>query len=86
MVDLIPDGISKGAMIEKLIADGSLKRETLVCAGDYYNDAEMIKSAGIGVCPANSPDDIKALADLVLCNPEDGLIAAIIEHLEKISN
>jgi hydroxymethylpyrimidine pyrophosphatase-like HAD family hydrolase len=57
----------------------NIPREEVLAIGNYYNDVSMIEYAGLGVAMDNSPDDIKALADVVTTsNNEDG-IALILE-------
>ncbi len=54
----------------------------VVACGDYDNDLEMLMAADIAVCPANACDAVKAIADYVLCDCSEGLIADVIEHIE----
>jgi len=53
------------------------------CCGDYENDLPMIKAADYGVCPANALDLVKREAKFVLCDHSEGLIADVIEKIEK---
>ena len=57
--------------------------KTLVAIGDFYNDLEMIKDADIGVAVAAAPDQVKAVADLVVCDVHQGAMAQLIHHLEE---
>lgn len=56
----------------------------LVCIGDFYNDVSMLKNADIAACPANAPDDIKAMCRIITCSNNDGALADLIEALEKM--
>lgn len=56
----------------------------LVCIGDYYNDEPMLRVADIPACPANAPEDIKALCKIVTCNNNEGALADLIGILEKM--
>lgn len=58
--------------------------KTLVCIGDFYNDEAMLRIADIAACPANAPDDIKAICKIVTCCNNDGALADLIEALEKM--
>lgn len=49
--------------------------------GDYENDISMLKAADVAVCPSNAIDEVKSVADLVLCSCSEGLIANLIEML-----
>ena len=54
-----------------------------VCAiGNYYNDLEMIESAGIGCFVNDSPSDLKAIADYITTkNCEDGAFAEFVDYI-----
>ena len=51
--------------------------------GDYYNDVTMIKSADVSACVAESPDEVKVLADVVCGTAKNGAVADFIEYLSK---
>ena len=54
----------------------------LIACGDYENDLEMLRAADIAVCPANACDAVKEIADYVLCDHNEGVIADLIAQLE----
>lgn len=77
--EILPHGNSKGTAVKKLRELFGLEDYTIVCAGDYDNDIEMIKYADVGVCPKNAADAAKAAADIVLDKTNDeNAIAAIV--------
>jgi hydroxymethylpyrimidine pyrophosphatase-like HAD family hydrolase len=53
-----------------------------VC-GDYENDLEMLRDADVAVCPENAIDSVKDVCDLCLCDHKQGVIADLIEHIER---
>lgn len=75
---------NKGDGILQALKLTHMEDKTLVCIGDYYNDWEMLKVADIKVCPENSPDDIKAFCDFIVCNNNEGAVADLIYRLEKM--
>lgn len=79
ILELIKKGRNKAAGI------ASLRRlypdRTIIACGDFENDIEMLQAADIAVCPANGGDMVKAIADYVLCDCGEGLIADVIEHI-----
>ncbi|MBE6728692.1 MAG: HAD-IIB family hydrolase [Ruminococcaceae bacterium] len=79
----LPGGAHKGYGLENLSKMLSIPKENTFAIGDFYNDAEMLKTAGVSSCPAASPDDIKALVDFVSCPCDDGAVAEFIEYLKK---
>jgi len=52
-----------------------------IAAGDSFNDLEMIRAAGVGICMGNGSETLKKAADEV-CAPvgEDGLYRAFQAH------
>ncbi len=52
-----------------------------LCIGDQENDAEMIREAGIGACPANASASAKQAADIVAESSNNA--SAVAEILRK---
>ena len=78
-------GYHKGIHIERLrqyYREQGLEMKVYVC-GDYENDFEMLRVADVAVCPENAIDTVKELCDLCLCDHKQGVIADLIELLEK---
>lgn len=80
-VDIMAPGISKRGGLERLIRALGIPRRRLIAAGDYTNDLEMIRYAGIGVAVANALPEVKAAADYVTQRDNDYDAAA--EIIEK---
>ena len=79
-LELMPFGISKGSMLEKL----HISREELIAFGDNYNDMTMIGYAGMGVAMANGEPEIKKIANYVCpSNDEDGIAQALQKFVLK---
>ena len=74
----------KDSGVRKAVELAGMQDKTLVCIGDFYNDEAMLRIADIAACPANAPDDIKALCQIVTCYNNDGALADLIEALEKL--
>ncbi len=81
--EIIPFGIDKGKGLTKLKEILKIKEGCTFAIGDYYNDVPMIKNADIGAAVADSPEDIKQLADYVTVECEKGAVADFINYLEK---
>ena len=58
----------------------------VIAAGDYENDLPMLRAADVGVCPANATEEVKREADFCLCANTEGVIAELVERIEKIEN
>lgn len=83
LVETMTVGHNKGTMVkhlQKTYAPGA----TLLCTvGDFLNDLEMLEVADLPVCPANACEEVKARCKLCLCDHKEGVIADLIEYLDK---
>ena len=81
--EIMPKGISKGKALDNLCRLMDLSKENTIVIGDYYNDLEILKNAGLSVCVDNAPDDVKKICRLVVPSCTDGgagyLLAQIID-------
>jgi len=64
-IDIMAPGIRKWDGIEILSRLLDIPTEDVIAAGNYYNDMDMIRMAGLGVAVANSPQEVKDIADYV---------------------
>lgn len=73
-LEIMPFGVSKGAMLHMLLDKLGISREELVAFGDNYNDITMIGYAGLGVAMANAETEVKKISKYVCeSNDEDGI-------------
>lgn len=85
ILEIQPLGMSKATLLTELrdmLSDGG-DQKTLYAVGDYENDYEMLLAADVAVCPANALDKIKDICDLCLCDNDSGVIADLIEYIDK---
>jgi len=81
-LELMPAGVGKGQALLELAARLSVPREQVMAIGDYDNDLDMLRFAGLGVAMANGSEAARAGADVVtLSNEEDGVAAAIERYV-----
>lgn len=81
-VDVIRPDVTKGLALEKLAEIRQIDRTEILAMGNYYNDIDMLRFAGLGIAVANSPDEVKAAADEVTCsNNEDAVHVALSRYL-----
>ena len=76
-------GSTKGSAIDGLreyYRNRGINVKVYAC-GDYENDISMLREADVAVCPSNAIEEVKEIADLILCSCSDGLIADLIERL-----
>ena len=84
MFEMLPENSSKGLAMETIAKMAGVTRENIVAIGDYYNDIEMLEYAGLGVAPEDAPDDIKSVAQMVVCPCAQGALGDLIERLEAM--
>ena len=83
-IEMLPKNSSKGAALREYIKLMRLSDHKIYAAGDYNNDIEMLEAADIGAATANAQQDVKDIADVVLCNSsDDGAIAELIDRIYK---
>lgn len=77
-IDVQHADVSKGSALRQLAALRGIDRSRIMAIGNYYNDIDMLRFAGLGIAMGNSPDEVKAAADAVtLSNDEEGVAHAI---------
>ena len=80
--EMLPKNISKGTGLRELIKACGMEDFTIVAAGDYNNDIEMLEAADMGICPSNAAEDVKRIADVVLdVSCEESAIAAAVDYI-----
>lgn len=73
-------GYNKGQAIKITEDVLGIDHGTTVAIGDSLNDAEMFEYAALSVAMGNSPDEIKAMCDMVTDTAQnDGVAKAILE-------
>lgn len=74
---------SKAAGLGKLRELASIDGDvTVIACGDFENDIPMLEAADYAVAPANAHPSVKAIADRVMCDCDQGLIADVIAAIE----
>lgn len=73
-------GVDKGYGLRWLAQYLELSSDEVIAIGDNYNDVEMIKEAGLGVCVEGGSDEIKDLSDYVTSVDYDqGAVKEVID-------
>ncbi len=83
--ELLPPNGGKGAMLSFLKDYYKQQGRDLVTigVGDFENDIDLLEGADIAIAPENALDDVKAKAHRVLCANTQGVIADIIEAIDR---
>jgi Cof subfamily protein (haloacid dehalogenase superfamily) len=63
--DILRFGVSKWSAVKKVAAIYGIEDDQILAAGNYSNDIDMLRHAGIGVAVSNATDDAKAAADYI---------------------
>ena len=80
-IDVMHPEANKGNALRRLAESMGIGREQILAVGNYYNDLEMIRFAGIGVAMGNAPEIVKRAADIVApANNEDGVSWALLRY------
>ncbi|MFK4300517.1 MULTISPECIES: Cof-type HAD-IIB family hydrolase [unclassified Paenibacillus] len=80
--DVNAAGISKRVALEQLCREQDIVPSEVAAAGDYDNDIEMLRWAGLGIAMGNANEQVKAIARVVTgSNSEDGVAEAIHRYL-----
>ena len=61
--EVMPEGVSKGNALKELCALMNVSIENTYAIGDYYNDIDLMQSAGYAVAMKNAPSEVQAMAD-----------------------
>jgi Cof subfamily protein (haloacid dehalogenase superfamily) len=64
ILDLMPQGVSKGKALENLARRLGVDRKETMAIGDNWNDVDMLEWAGQGVLMGNAADDLRTMAKM----------------------
>jgi len=82
MLDVLRQGVTKGAALEEWARRRGIPRENVMAIGDNWNDREMLEYAGLPVVMGNSIPELKSLGwATTLSNDESGVAEAIRRHV-----
>lgn len=79
--EMMPQCVSKGSALRELCAFTGIPLENTIAIGDYYNDLEMLETAGYAVAMENAPMKLQAVADEITSRCEDGGVAQVLYKL-----
>jgi Cof subfamily protein (haloacid dehalogenase superfamily) len=76
--------VSKGSALNNLIDITGVKREKTIAIGDYCNDIEMVKAAGLGIATANAHPLLKDIANIITVSNNEHAIHNLISKILPI--
>lgn len=71
----------KGNALYALADHLGIPRSATIAVGDSTNDATMVSSAGLGLAMENAMEDLKNVADRVICHHKDHCARYILENI-----
>lgn len=81
-IDVMLKSVSKGRALQKLSELWDMEPASILAMGNYFNDIDMLRFAGLGIAMDNSPDEVKQAADAVtLSNNEEGVAEALLRYV-----
>ncbi|MBR5508156.1 MAG: HAD family phosphatase [Clostridia bacterium] len=83
LLEMLPREVHKDKALKMLCEHLSLDIKNTVAVGDYTNDVEMIKTAGVGIAVENANEDAKKAADHITVSNENDAIAKVIDDIES---
>ena len=82
LFEILPKCASKGKALKILCDYLGMDIKNSVAVGDYTNDVEMIREAGVGIAVANANEDAKVVADYITVSNDEDAIARVIDDIE----
>lgn len=80
-LELLAYGVSKGSALSDLTEILGIERQKVIAIGDYCNDIEMIKAAGVGAATANAHPLLKEAADITAVSNDEHAIQYLIKKV-----
>lgn len=80
-IDIIRDDVDKQTALAKLGQRLGITPEDMVAFGDNLNDYEMLRYVGRAIAPANAREEIKAIADQIIGDHDEGSVLACMEEI-----
>ena len=79
--EIMPENVTKASGLRELCRRLSVPIENTIAIGDYYNDIEIMKTAGYSVAVSNAPLEVQAAASEVTGACLDGGVAQFLYRL-----
>lgn len=79
-IEVLSPFVDKGKALEFVAARLGIEMKNVLAIGDSWNDAPLLKVAGIGVAMGNAPQEIRSLADAVVADVEHDGVAEALER------
>jgi Cof subfamily protein (haloacid dehalogenase superfamily) len=90
ILDLLPQGVSKGWALERLAARMGIDRKETMAIGDNWNDVDMLEWAGQAIMMGNAATELRTMAKMrgwkqAPPNDQDGVAVVLEAAIAKAS-
>lgn len=79
-IEIFSPRAGKGNALLRLAQHLGVAREETIAIGDSTNDSSMLKAAGLGLAMENACDELKAIADAVVCRNTEHVVPYLLKH------
>lgn len=80
-LEFLPLHANKGTCLHQLRELPEMQNRVFVAIGDYTNDIELLQEADVAVAVGNALQEVKAVADHVVCTNDEHALAYLIDVL-----
>ena len=82
-IEIYCSAAGKGNTLAALAAALGVDRSEVIAVGDSDNDVTLIKTAGLSLAMGNATDELKAIADRVICKNSEHSARYILDNFIK---
>lgn len=80
-LEIMKKGINKGSALINICKILNIDTNFVIALGDSRNDISMFKKAGTKLAVNNACDELKNMADTVICNNDENIMDYLQKHL-----
>lgn len=80
-LEIMKKGVNKGTSLENLCNILNIDTNFVIALGDSRNDISMFRKAGTKLAVRNACNELKSIADTVICNNNENIIDYLQKHL-----
>lgn len=82
-LEILPDNISKGYALKKLIDLFGIEKTKVIALGDNMNDLEMIQFAEYGFCVNNGHNELIRNARYKCASNDDNAVLSVLKYIDQ---
>ncbi len=79
-LEILSKEAGKGSALKVLASKLNIEIKDVISIGDGDNDRQMITVAGLGLATENGCEELKAVADKVICSNDESVMKYVMEH------